>query len=50
MKPQEKILLPSEGETAAITLKPKTAALYFDRVWATSEISWVYKVKELFGK
>jgi hypothetical protein len=37
MKPQGKILLPSEGETAAITLKPKTAALCFDRVWATSD-------------
>ncbi len=34
MKPQGKILLPSEGETAAITLKPKTAALCYDRVWA----------------
>ncbi len=36
MKSQGEILLPSEGETAAITLKPKTAALCFDRVWATS--------------
>ncbi len=37
MERQGKILLPSEDETAAITLKPKTAALCFDRVWATSD-------------
>jgi hypothetical protein len=32
-----KILLPTEKETAAITLKPKTAALCYDRVWGTSD-------------
>lgn len=37
MATQEKILLPSVNETAAITLKPKTAALCFDRVWGTSD-------------
>ncbi|MDD5326662.1 MAG: hypothetical protein PHY02_02480 [Phycisphaerae bacterium] len=37
MKPQGEIILPSDGETAAITLKPKTAALCFDRIWATSD-------------
>ncbi len=36
MKITDKILLPSAGETAAITLKPKTAALCFERVWAAS--------------
>jgi hypothetical protein len=34
---QEKILLPAVNETTAITLKPKTAALCFDRVWAASD-------------
>ena len=33
MKSQGEILLPSEGETAAISMKPKTAALYYDKVW-----------------
>lgn len=37
MEKQGKILLPSVNETAAITLKPKTAALCFDRVWGTSD-------------
>ncbi len=37
MGKQGKILLPSKHETAAITLKPKTAALCFDRVWGTSD-------------
>ena len=37
MKTLGKILLPAQDETAAITLKPKTAALCFDRVWATSD-------------
>ncbi|MCK4820793.1 hypothetical protein KA005_33820 [bacterium] len=37
MGKQVKILLPSVNETAAITLKPKTAALCFDRVWGTSD-------------
>ncbi len=31
------LLLPSENETAAIALKPKTAALCYDRVWGTSD-------------
>ena len=34
---EEKLLLPSEDETAAIALKPKTAALCYDRVWGTSD-------------
>lgn len=37
MGKQRKILLPSVGENAAITLKPKAAALCFDRVWGTSD-------------
>lgn len=32
-----KILLPIESETVAITLRPKTAALCYDRVWAASD-------------
>jgi hypothetical protein len=34
---EEKLLLPSVNETAAIALKPKTAALCYDRVWGTSD-------------
>ena len=30
-------MLPSANETAAITLKPKTTALCYDRVWGTSD-------------
>jgi hypothetical protein len=30
-----KLLLPSENEIAAIALKPKRAALCYDRVWGT---------------
>ena len=37
MTKEGKILLPSANETAAITLKPKTAALCYDRVWETSD-------------
>jgi hypothetical protein len=37
MKKKAKIMLPSEHETAAIALKPKTAALCYDRVWGTSD-------------
>jgi len=37
MTKEAKILLPSANETAAITLKPKTAALCYDRVWGTSD-------------
>jgi len=34
---EERLLLPSEVETAAIALKPKTAALCYDRVWGASD-------------
>jgi len=34
---EEKLLLPSVNETTAIALKPKTAALCYDRVWGTSD-------------
>jgi hypothetical protein len=33
----ERIALPSQGERAAISVKVKTAALCYDRVWATSD-------------
>jgi hypothetical protein len=35
-KTSEKILLPRKGESAAITLKVKTAALCYERIWSTS--------------
>jgi len=35
-KTSEGILLPKKGESAAITLKVKTAALCYDRIWSTS--------------
>ena len=35
-KTSEGILLPRRGESAAITLKVKTAALCYDRIWSTS--------------
>jgi len=37
MTKEAKILLPLANETAAIALKPKTAALCYDRVWGTSD-------------
>ena len=37
MTKEGKILLPIANETAAITLKPKTAALCYERVWGTSD-------------
>ena len=37
MTKEAKILLSSANETAAITLKPKTAALCYERVWGTSD-------------
>ena len=37
MTKEAKILLPLANETAAITLKPKTAALCYDRIWGTSD-------------
>ena len=33
----EPIILPSEGESVAISVKVKTTALCYDRVWATSD-------------
>ena len=34
----EQVLLPARGEIAAISPKPKTAALCYDRIWSTSDI------------
>lgn len=31
------VVLPSSGQTTAISIKPKTAALCYDRVWAASD-------------
>lgn len=36
-KSKEKILLPAKEETAAISLKPRTAALCYDRVWSPTD-------------
>lgn len=36
-KISEQVLLPAEGESAAISLKPKTAALCYDRIWSASD-------------
>ena len=36
-KISEQVLLPAVGESAAISLKPKTAALCYDRIWSTSD-------------
>jgi len=33
----EEILLPRKGESAAVTLKVKTAALCYERIWSTSD-------------
>jgi len=37
MEISERIILPAEGESSAISVKVKTAALCYDRVWATSD-------------
>jgi len=34
---EDNLLIPSENETAAIALKPKMAALCYDRIWGTSD-------------
>ncbi len=36
-KTSEEVVVPCQGESAAISLKPKTAALCYDRIWATSD-------------
>lgn len=36
-KTSEEVVIPCQGESAAISLKPKTAALCYDRIWATSD-------------
>ena len=36
------IIIPNENETAAISDKPKTAALYYDRIWCPTIDVWGY--------
>lgn len=42
---EPKIIIPNDGETAVISDKPKTAALYYDKVWCPTIDVWSYAGK-----
>ncbi|MDH4203037.1 MAG: hypothetical protein OEV87_09090 [Phycisphaerae bacterium] len=42
---EPKIIIPNDNETAVISDKPKTAALYYDRVWCPTIDVWGYAGK-----
>lgn len=44
-KIKPKIIIPAENETAAISEKPMTAALFYDRVWCPTIDVWQYPGK-----